>query len=234
MRASRGRHTAKPAGLTRRAWTGGPRPLLVWPRWWRCVPRPPQGHTAVLPRHGTPLGEQCGQHQDEQHRPDQLHERRPPVDAVRLPAEKPPPLRHLDTWRYAGRVCHLQVQQAGRRGEEQRPHEEGDAVGGDPYGVDEAGRGPQREAQRPAGEQDADPPPDGAGSPPRRPLPGIEQRVPLPLLTRGPRDDGTVRSQEGLAGDERTRPRSGDTGPPPGDGQRRGPRGTDRRRVAGI
>lgn len=68
----------------------------------------------------------------------------------------------------------------------------------------------------------------------RRPLPGIEQRAPLPLLARGPGDDGTVRSQEGLPGDERSRPRRADTGPPLGDGQRRGPTGCDGGRFGSI
>ena len=122
----------------------------------------------------------------EEHRSGQLHGGGPPLDALRLPAERSQPPPGSAAVREAGDVDDLQVLEGRGDGEEQRPHEERDAVGGDAHGVDVARGRPHREAQGADGEQDADPPPDGARGPPGRPPAGVEERSLLAQPARRP------------------------------------------------
>jgi len=150
----------------------------------------------------------------EENRPNELNPGGPPVDPPRLEREQAKPASPLcRSWI---RVHGLEPLQRCRRGEEDRPDEEDDAVGGRADELDEARERSDEEARRPDREQHADPP----RRPPRRPpdtraraFGPREQRVALSVRARRPRRLGSVRFPKGDMRRERPDPPAGGLGP---------------------
>ncbi len=146
----------------------------------------------------------------------QLDQRRPPVDAGRLPGQDSEPAGVRVTGRRPCRVHRLQILQERRRREEDRPDEEGPADHGGAHQADVTGHRSGGEAGGSDHEQHADPPRHRPGCPPHGAAPGVQVVPALAVGARLPDPYRSIRPAEGLSGDEWSRAARFDGNPPIG------------------